>query len=258
MALDRLPVELIDGIVRFVSSTNPRIGYTPAQRKRDDVKRELAKRVKLAPLATISTEWQKIVESHLFSSLWIESEDWETFLELLARRERRKYVKYITLTISGSAMSEGLAFRGSVGTSRLSHLQQEHWQRLSDSVRTLYSELDSWGEDLAIVGLSLEFPKHPVIANADRYDQASIKSGIPYQDLSACFPPDFTLPEWPTVKKLSVRGNEHRVSTSFLWKLAKACPNLVSWRVEADELERLHADMVLGSRIGTYGLLLRG
>jgi len=205
--------------------------------------------VKIAPLATISSEWRSIVEAHLFRSLLIRSEDWDTFVEYLAPRERRKNLKGVSLWISGPAMSEDLVFGSRFEECVLEHLQ-EYWQRLADSIRELYTRLDGWGKDLEVRTLSVHLPVHPVIDNAHYDDEASLRCGVPYKDLSDYFPQGYTLPIWPKMKHLSYSGKEHRISTAFFQKLAKASPNLISWSVEADEMERRRPKIVLESRKG--------
>jgi hypothetical protein len=137
----------------------------------------------------------------------------------------------------------------------LEHLQ-EYWRRLANCVRDLYTELDGGVKDLAIWILNLHFPTHPVITNTNtlaHYHTAevSMRCGVPYKDLSDYFPKDCTLPAWPTIQHLSYDGKEHRISTALFQKLANACPNLVSWSVEADEMERRCPELVLESREGT-------
>jgi hypothetical protein len=73
--MNRLPPELIDNTVSFIAlAANPsNVYYDPSQKKRADVKHELATRVKLAPLATIS------VAGALFHTREHETNDFDRF-----------------------------------------------------------------------------------------------------------------------------------------------------------------------------------
>jgi hypothetical protein len=153
------------------------------------------------------------------------------------------------VAISEEEMCEDLVFGSRIETCVVEHLQW-YWRNLADCVRDLYMELDGWGRDLEVRALSFHLPKHPAIDNARYGGECNLKCGVPYKDLSDCFPQDYNLPIWPKMKHLGYFGRDHRISTAFFQKLVKACPNLISWRVEGDEMERRRPEVVLESRKG--------
>lgn len=253
--MDHLPPELITKIVSIlVVTANPDdIYYYPAERKIPDVAQELAQRPKIAPLATLSVAWRSVVEAQLFHTLRITSENWEAFKENLTQNQRRQSMRSITLIISSLGLSSGLGFGTSLKRSVPNHLQ-EYWQRLANSVKGFYDELGGRNQALAVRSICLTFPTHPVITatSNDRnyFGAGALRCGVPYKDLGECFPQGYRIPVLPTVQSVIHRGSDHRVSPVFFWMLARACLNLKSWYIEADEKERRHGDLVLEGREG--------
>lgn len=211
--MNHLPTEVVDKIVFQVS----------LQRR-------------LAPLATISKLWRVNVEYHLFRSLYLRTrQDWDTFVQYMLSKERRKSVRQLGVRLPGES-NESL-----------------YWQGLATGLMTAFAELDSWGDDLAVVTLQVYFPSHPIIdltATEQEIDAALIQCGIPYTDLTDYFPKGYAIPVWHTVRRLAIWGNSHRVSVMFFRKWAKAYPNLVSWQLQAEETTRQHPELILESRRG--------
>jgi hypothetical protein len=216
--MDRLPAELINNII--VKLNEGPDGYY--------------QRAKLAPLAAISNLWCSIVESYLFRKLYIKSDNWIQFVEFMSRRRRRQILREVTLEIRAKSTGTG----------------EDDWRSLADIVKTIYVELDGWGKDLTVQTLKICFPTHPVINVEYRSREMSLRAGVSYKDLSEYFSEDYAIPVWPTIRHLRFYGYCHRVSTVFFRKLVKACPNLVSWSVDADEIERKHSKVVLEGRNG--------
>jgi hypothetical protein len=123
--MDRLPAELINNII--VKLTEGPDGYY--------------RRVKLAPLATISKIWCSIVESYLFRKLYIKSENWIKFVEFMSWRRRRQILREVTLEICGKSTGTG----------------EDFWRSLVDSVKTIYVELDGWVRTLQCRHLKFVF-----------------------------------------------------------------------------------------------------
>lgn len=215
--MDRLPTELIDSIVCMVNqdvtySSSPPVPF------------------KIAPFARISRSWRNVAERYTFRDLTLkDDEDWEKFVEYMSHVERRNCLKKLTvMKLPGNTNG----------------LEDDHWRSLARCLETVYAELDNWGEGFAVRRLDLRFPVHPVIAAAGDADHTKLRCEVPYTDLSKYFLKEFTLPVWPSIQNLWLYGDNHRISLIFFSKLANACPNLVSWRLDVDEYERLNPKLV--------------
>jgi hypothetical protein len=178
-----------------------------------DVQQKPEARVKLAPLATISAQWHIIIEAHLFHLLGIGSGNRDTFVDYL-RLSEEKSLKSLSVGISEEAMCEDLVFGSRIQTCVTEHLQW-YWQNLADSIRDLYTELDGWGQDLELQALSFHFPKHSAIGNSRYGGKCNLRFGLPYKDLSDCFPQDYNLLIWLKMKHLGCFGRDYRIGTAF-------------------------------------------
>lgn len=188
--------------------------------------------VKLAPFATISKKWCDIIEVRTFQSLYIgNEEDWTKLVDFISRGERKRRVKQIHLEILELPLGNG----------------EDHWRGVATQIKQLYDELKAWGDDLAVNTITIFPPTHPSVDD-DMGENELMRLGVPYVDLTEYFPQDYGIPVLSTIRSLKLSGYSHRISTVFSLKLAEACPNLVSWSISGDEMERKDAELVLRSR----------
>lgn len=191
---------------------------------------------KIAPLATISRSLCDAVERHTFRSLTLkDDEDWNIFVRYMSHTARRRNLRSLDM-MKPPGKPIGLG--------------PDYWRSLASCLETVYVELDGWGEALALRILELCFPVHPVIAAARDKHRTKLRCGVPYVDLSQYFSEGFAIPTWNNIRELTIYGDNHRISLTFFTKMANACSSLISWRLYADEYERLNPKLVLRNRRG--------
>ncbi|KUJ09072.1 uncharacterized protein LY89DRAFT_690614 [Mollisia scopiformis] len=115
----------------------------------------IQKPTRIAMYATVSKEWQKSVERHTFSNLYLTPTRLQEFGRIVERK-RQKYVRRINLDVVLDAYDE-VAF----GRYESDEDQERNNQVFTRTLQQLFKSLSSWeDDDVADLGVSLSVKVH--------------------------------------------------------------------------------------------------
>lgn len=122
-----------------MDSTTTRWDHWPAPARLCLLQALLKNGCSLAKLATVSREWQGVIEQHNFARIKVTPSRLADFGSII--RRHRSHVKYIWLCVELERYSS-LEARASSGDNR--SLSQQDLSRVTKAIRTLFTELSKW------------------------------------------------------------------------------------------------------------------
>jgi hypothetical protein len=198
----------------------------------------------LSKLSTISTRWQSAVESITFRNILLKTSDWQQFTDFFAKYNRRQNLNKLAISISREEMEGGRLFWPNYEQCDSNSLNV-YWGNVASMVECIWNELSSWGNNLRVWMLRVDFPQHPCLYRDSPL--STLQAGIPYNDLSKY---GHVLSELKSVTKLVLAAKRARLCHSYLWKLACTCPSVKACKFTTDEHERRNQLAVMDTRTG--------
>jgi F-box-like len=140
------------------------------------------KEPRLSPLATVSRQWQDIVESILFRDIEVKFAEFKTFAGMFSQNRpwRRALLKTFDVKLEDiQSIGEQLEFdKDSANENPEVPNLTEYNNRLLSSIREVWEELHSWGVDLQLLRFYLTIQIHPFAEQVEGW--AYMIPRIPY------------------------------------------------------------------------------
>jgi hypothetical protein len=213
--VERLPLELIAQILDAAIQVAVPIGAFDVLTDGGDGDNTRV----LSRLSTVSAKWQKAVDAINFHDISLISVDWEQFVKTFSPCRRRRNSRTLGKITTCEALEGDGVFHENFGQCDPRTLDL-YWKDMALTVRIIWNELHSWGNDLCVSSLRVIFPEHPCVYRMG--GKSDLRPGLPNIDLSKYYDVEYVLPTLQWVETPHVSAKASRISPGYLWHLASS------------------------------------